>query len=73
MDIPLGQWCLQPLQGILRRDDAARCIATGSRRRFAARATLAALLTAIVYVLLLGLLLTAVGMLMLKNLYAGKP
>ena len=67
--ISLGAMVLAAYSGILRRDDAARCLATGSRRRFAAGATLAALLTAIVYVLLLGLLLTAVGMLMLKKTY----
>ena len=67
--ISLGAMVLAASSGILRRDDAARCIATGSRRRFAAGATLAALLTAIVYVLLLGLLLRAVGMLMLKKTY----
>ena len=54
--ISLGAMVLAASSGILRRDDAARCIATGSRRRFAAGATLAALLT-------------AVGMLMLKKNY----
>lgn len=66
--ISLGAMVLAASSGILRRDDAARCIATGSRRRFAAGATLAALLTAIVYVLLLGLLLTALYLFCLMQL-----
>ena len=66
--ISLGAMVLAASSGILRRDDAARCLATGSRRRFAAGATLAALLTAIVYVLLLGLLLTALYLFCLMQL-----